>query len=139
MAYAPFDVSDVITVSETVLTEKYKYVVPSGVVFVPWEFSLAGNTDFETNGKWSLEIAGQVITSKGVASNEISLLKTLTIPLSFEAGRRLFARALSPGEEIKLQARVTTGTGKIQVALSGFFISMGAWELMKKEFDVVRI
>ncbi len=132
MANAVFDIKASISVSETVLTNKYRYVVPAGKVLILKEVSLSGDTTFQSNGKVLIRAGNDVVTSEGSNTNEVVIPQNISLPFPSEAALPELWKTISSSGEITVDARVTSGTGILHVAITGMLIDWDIWNTLQR-------
>lgn len=125
------DISDVTAVSNTTFsdTPTYTFKNPTNQWVIIDEIALGADSNFITNGKIQMKINGNVITSKGSATQEIGLIANLSI----DFGEKSFI-FLEPYTALDINARVTTGTGNIQCAVFGTQVTEDEFYKLKRKY-----
>ncbi|MBI4016776.1 MAG: hypothetical protein HY363_03725 [Candidatus Aenigmarchaeota archaeon] len=128
MAELIIDVSDKITVNSATQSSVYSYAVAGDRIFVPTEISLSADSNFQTNGKVTIVVGGKPLTSQNSQIAEIALSNNLTLTLPQLSSHPSLWKALQQGQNVDIKARITTGSGVVQVSVVGVLMTPQEYE-----------
>lgn len=131
MASGAIDISGNITVTNTAMENKYKYINKSDKAFVLSLMALTSNTTFQSLGKLKLRVGNEVLTSSGDKTNEVPMTQNLNVEFPPMSASPLLWKVIMPNEEVDVDAYVSSGTGTMQVALFGRFIDVTLLEALQ--------
>lgn len=112
--------SDKLVVTETALTSKFKFKVPSlpaNMCGVLYEIAIAADSTFIANGKLQVYINGEPLKkTAGASDSSIGILAGLQFDFRPKGAK------LKQDDEVEVSAFVSSGTGTLQVMLVGLYV-----------------
>jgi hypothetical protein len=127
------DVSSINSVSNTTYDESsptYSLQAKNGEYILITEISLGMDSNFLSVGYAQVSIAGQNVTSENSSSNENQFIANYTF--NFTSTNAFVA--LEPGQSVKVNARVSSSSGKLQVGVSGIRLTQSEYFALRAKF-----
>jgi hypothetical protein len=128
---ALLDVSDKLTVTQTTYaaTPVYTLKAPNDEFILLATINIGADSTFLNSGKISAKINGNFITSQGAVSRETGLIQNLS--LEFKERDFIF---VEPQSSLDIDLRMTTGTGTVQIAVTGTIVTRSEFEVLRAKY-----
>lgn len=131
MPNALVDISEAFSVSNTEYsdTPTYSLRAKDNRFLLLSQIALGTNSLFSSNGRLQIKINGVAVTNQSSPLQEVRIIKDLT--LDFKDKDFIIIPA---NGTLEVFARMTSGTGKLQVAVSGTILTPEEYEMIKKKY-----
>ena len=122
------DMSDKVTVNSATQSAVYSYQVQNDRVLVLAEVSVFADTNFQTNGKITVVAGGRAVTSQNSQVAEVGINSNFTIAYPALQSHPKLWKVLQQGQTVEVRARITTGSGVLNIILVGVLMTMQEYE-----------
>lgn len=140
MARVLLDISGEKTVTSSSQTDAASFTVPAETILVLTQYNLVVGSGFVTNGRVSVKLGSDILTSGGANVSEVKLTGQ-ELNFDFEGVKKGAAvKALRSGETIVTRARLASGSSEtLNVTITGQIFTEEQFERLrqKQELELV--